>query len=301
MTLKAVQSGRLDKPRRVLLYGTEGIGKSTFAANAPAPIFIGTEDGTAQLDVARFPEPATWQDVFDAIETLRKDKHDYRTIVLDTLDWLEPLCWDHVCQQAKKPDIEAFGYGKGYVAALDQWRELLATLDRLRADASMDVILLAHSHIRTFRNPEGEDFDRYELKLHQKAAGLCKEWADAVLYAAYETYADSRDDGRTKGVSTGARIIHTERRAAFDAKNRYTLPETLPLGWDDFAAAIEAPAPVDELVAKVRELAEHLPANDAKKARAAVERADGDTRKLVQLVDWIQARIRTTNGQRKAS
>lgn len=298
MQLSAVQTGRLEKPKRVLLYGCEGIGKSTFAAGAPSPIFIGAEDGTAQLSVARFPEPSNWAEVLEAIDTLTSNEHKYRTVVIDTLDWVEPLCWQHVCEQAKKPDIEAFGYGKGYVAALDAWRTLLAKLDRLRDKRGMDVLLLAHSHIRTFRNPEGEDFDRYELKLNQKAAGLCKEWPDAVLYAAFETLTNT-DGARTRGVSTGARYIHTERRAAWDAKNRYGLPERLPLSWDDFAEAIGKPADVEVLLGRVANLKPGLADADAKRVAEALRRAKKDPVKLAKLVDWMIARTETnaTNGK----
>jgi hypothetical protein len=293
MSLATVRRGRLEKPKRVLLYGCEGIGKSTFAAGAPATIFLGAEDGTTQLDVARFPEPRSWADCLQAVEALTSEEHNYKTLAVDTLDWLEPLCWAHVCEQGKKTDIEAFGYGKGYAAALDQWRALLAALDRLREARKMDIILLAHSHIRSYRNPEGNDFDRYELKLNQKAAGLCKEWPDAVLFAHYETWANT-EGNRTRGVSTGARIIHSERRAAFDAKNRYNLPERFPLGWDDFIALIGQPGTVDELTGKVRTLLADLEEPHATTAASALERAGTDATKLAKLVDWMNAKIETT-------
>jgi hypothetical protein len=299
MKLDAVQTGRLEKPKRVLLYGCEGIGKSTFAAHAPAPIFLGPEDGTAQLDVARFPEPKTWSEVGEAVEVLGTTDHEYQTLALDTLDWLEPLCWTHVCEAHSKADIEAFGYGKGYVAALDQWRTLLAMLDQLRAKRGMDIVLIAHSHIRTFRNPEGDDFDRYELKLNTKAAGLCKEWCDALLYAAYETLTHT-EDNRTRGISTGARLVHTERCAAFDAKNRYDLPPKLPLSWDEFAAAIGGGiASVDELLAQVKEAAKLVVNGDEKKVPGYIKRAGRDPLKLAKLLDWLNAKIQTQPSQQE--
>lgn len=291
MTLSAVVRGRLKKPSRTIIYGPEGVGKSTFGADAPAPIFIGAEDGTAQLDVARFPEPKTWQDILDAVDELRLADHKYETAVVDTLDWAEPLCWDFVCARAKKPDIESFGYGKGYVAALDEWRVLLARLDALRAAKGMNIILVAHSWIKPFKNPAGDDFDRYELKLHNKAAGLVKEWSDAVLFAAYETLT-SDTNGRAKGVSTGARLIHTQRTAAWDAKNRYGLPETIPLSWGDFVEAVRAGSPAEP--AKLRELIEAVVATlgekNASDAKKALERAGDDGTKLAQLLDWARGR-----------
>lgn len=298
MTLGAVTRGRVEKPIRVLVYGTEGIGKSTFGADAPSPIFLASEDGTAHLDVARFPEPQSWSDALDAVRVLATEPHDYRTLVIDTLDWLEPLCWAHVCAVAKKPDIEAFGFGKGYVAALDEWRLLLSRLDALRERTGMHVVLLAHSVVRTFKNPDADvgDFDRYELKLNAKAGGLLKEWADAVLFAQHETC--SREvNGKTRGVSTGARLVHTERRAAFDAKNRYGLPESFPLSWADFAEGVAAHKPADakllraEIEAYVAQLDE---ADRAKSLAWLASPSASDPNNLAKFADRLRGKLATS-------
>jgi hypothetical protein len=292
MTLDAITSGRRKRPMRVLLYGTEGIGKSTWASGAPAPVYLGTEDGTAQLDVARFPEPQTWGEALQAVDTLTTQEHVYKTLVVDTLDWLEPLAWDDVCGKAGVDNIESLGYGKGYVAALDRWRDLLARLDVLRDKRGMHVILLAHSWIKTFRNPEADDFDRYELKLHAKSAGLVKEWCDAVLFAAYETLVAEKDK-RVRGVDTGARIAHTERRAAWDAKNRYGLPAQLPLDWSAFVEAVEvgAPASATALAARITEALEKAPADLAAKVRVAVDAAKQDAGQLARILDKLTAKL----------
>lgn len=293
MTLAAVTRGRLVQPLRVLLYGPEGVGKSTFASNAPAPVFIGPEDGTATLDIARFPEPRTWADLFDAIGTLGTDSHVYQTVVLDTLDWIEPLCWRHVCQKAGKPDVEAFGYGKGYLAALDEWRLLISALDALRRTKGMHVVLLAHAVIRTFKNPEGDDYDRWGLKLNEKAGGLLKEWADAVLFANYETLV-AKDGNRGKGVGGGARFIHTERRAAFDAKNRHDLDDRLPLDWEAFYQQIAERGPEAAtklraaMLGKVERLRAHKP-DAATKAASAIDAAGTDLSRLSQLDNRLTA------------
>lgn len=297
MALKNVVRGRIDKPVRVLIHGTEGVGKSTFASAAPSPMFICAEDGTAQLDIERFPEPRSFAEVLEAIDVLVHDEHDHKTLVLDTIDWLEPLIWEHVCREGKKSSIEDFGYGKGYVAALDQWRVLVARLDALRAARSMHVILIAHSWIKAFANPEGDSFDRYEIKVHKGAAGLLKEWSDAVLFATYEQ-ATVKDGTKTKGVSTGARIMRTERRAAFDAKNRFSLPFEMPLSWDEFWAGVKLaqPAKPEQLTARARELA--AVAGVAEKVEAAIVRASGDAAKLAQLLDWVQGRVQlSANGE----
>ena len=291
MSLAAVTRGRIEAPLRVLLVGVEGVGKSTFGAAAPAPIFLASEDGTAQLDIARFPQPQTWAEVIDAVRVLATEAHEYQTLVVDTLDWLEPLIWKFICERDGKASIEDYGYGKGHVAALDEWRRFLAALERLRKAKSMTVVLLAHAQIRPFKNPEGEDYDRFELKLNAKAGGLIKEWTDCNLFANHETYAVEKK-GRTRGVSSGARVIHTQRRAAWDAKNRHDLPEQLPLSWEDFAEAIAAHRPADP--AKLREA---IAANVAKLGDEAVtkwvaEKAPtADAAALAKINDRLTAKL----------
>ena len=296
MQLGAVQRGRVERPPVVLLYGTEGVGKSSWAASAPEPIFLDLEGGTDRLDVARFPKPESWEDVLAAVAQLTTEQHEYRTLVVDTLDALEPLCWAYVCQQAKQPDIEAFGYGKGYVAALDQWRVFTAALERLIRQRSMSAILIAHSWIRPFKNPEGDDFDRYELKLHLKAGGFLKEWSEAVLFARYETFAHK--DAKTKrvrGVSTGDRVIHTARTAAYDAKNRYFLPEVIPLvDWQSFVDAIAFGAPADAATLYAQALQMIAQVTDAALAttmRETVEAAKDNAAQLARIMNRIQGRL----------
>jgi hypothetical protein len=289
MTLDAVVSGKLQRPIRVLIHGTEGVGKSTFASDAPAPIFLCPEDGTARLDVVRFPEPQTLSDVYEAIDILMEEEHAYRTLVIDTVDWLEPMVWKHVCEKAKKKDIEAFGFGKGYTAALDEWRKLISMLDRLRMQREMHIILVAHSQVKPYNNPEGENFDRYELKLHNKSGGLLKEWTDAVLFATYEQ-ATYESGLKHKGVASGARIMRTERRAAFDAKNRFGLPFEMPLSFADFwqlaQGETEHQAPSLDEIHELAELANE-------DVTELLEKADGNPVKLSKLTNWLKAKIQT--------
>jgi hypothetical protein len=300
MSLASVVRGKQEAPDRVLLYGVEGIGKSTWAAGAPAPVFIPAEDGTSNLDVARFPEPDGWVDVLDALRILAEDKHDFQTVVLDTLDAVEPMLWRHICERDKKSSIEDYGYGKGYMAALDEWRVFLAALEKLRRTRGLGVVLIAHSWIRPFKNPEGDDFDRYELKLNAKAGGLLKEWCDSVLFAHYETYASKNErTGAVKGVSTGARVVHTQRTAAWDAKNRFSLPESLPLDYADYAAAVKAHRPADpsalreSIQVKLDELADNE--ITAKVAKAVAEAKD-DAEKLALINNRMTATLRARKG-----
>lgn len=298
MSLSAVKSGRLDKPMRVLIYGVEKIGKSTFAADAPDPIFIGAEDGTAQLDVSRFPQPETWTDVLDAIEELRTAKHSFKTAVIDSLDWVEPLLWRYICDRDGKKDIEDYGFGKGYTVALDEWRRLLAKLERLSVERSMHIVLIAHSWIKPFKDPNSDGYDRYELKVHAKAGGLIKEWCDAVFFAQYETFTVKSDrDKRVRGVDSGARVIHTQRRAAWDAGNRYSLPEVMPLSWDEFAAGVRRGQDAERLALEVNNLLQQV---DDKTRAAAVEwlgqNGNGkNAQKLEQMTNRLRAVI-NTNG-----
>lgn len=294
MSLSALVKGKQARPLRITMFGVEGVGKSTFGASAPAPIFLGAEDGTAHLDVERFPMPATWAEAIEAVRVLETEPHAYKTLVVDTLDWLEPMLWRHVCERDGEPSIESYGYGKGYVAALDEWRLFLAALERMRDRRGMHVLFLAHSWIKPFKNPEGEDYDRFELKLHAKAAGLIKEWSDVVLFANWETIAvaDKRTK-RVKGVSTGARLLYTTRTAAYDAKNRHDLPESLPLSWEDFAAALEAhaPAPLDALRAEVERKAKEVGGDVEKKALETLAASKTDAAKLAKLNDRLNAKL----------
>lgn len=293
MALHSITTGKLDQPDRFLIVGQEGVGKTTLGADAPSPIFLCAEDGTAHVDVARFPEPRDFGDVLEAVQTLIDDRHSFETLVVDTIDWLEPFVWQHVCAAARKPDIESFGYGKGYVAALDEWRRLLALFDRLRAAKRMRIILLAHAHIKAFRNPEGEDYDRFTGKLHDKAFGLIKEWADHVLFARFQVYTVEKD-GRSKGISDGARVLCTTRTAAYDAKNRADLPPELPLSWGDLAAAITAKKPADpaKLEAEALALAEQLgDETTTTKTNEFLTTNRGNAAKLAHLVNRLRALV----------
>jgi hypothetical protein len=297
MSLTSVVKGKISQPLRLVLYGPPGIGKSTFASNAPSPIFIGAEKGTAELDIARFPQPEKWDEVLEAITTLGTIDNAYKTLVLDTVDWIEPLIHAHILAEESKgkseakivTDIDSLGYGRGYNLAMTQWRKLLVYLERLCDVRGMNIILLGHSQIKSFKNPEGEDFDRYEMKLHHKASGLIQEWADEVLFCNYETYA-VETKGRVRGVSSGTRQIHTVRSAAFDAKNRHGLPETLPLEWSDYAAAVAKGEPAESaaLQAAITELLESADAALKAKVIEAVTKAGDNPAKLTQILNRLR-------------
>lgn len=277
--------GKIKTPIRCLVYGIEGVGKSTFAASADNPVFICAEVGTNYLDVSRFPTPQNFADIKRYIQELTHEKHEFRTLVLDTLDWIEPLIWDQIIATAtynkrgeKATNIEEVGggYGKGYEIALTEWAALLRGIDGLQAKTQMDVVMLSHCIIKNFANPEGENFDRYELKLNRKAAGRLKEWADEVLFASYE---DCQVKG--KGVSDGTRILRTERRSAFDAKNRTGLPYKLPLSWQAYAAARAGRPDAKSLIEEIRSKTAD------KRILKALENAGEDIPKLLKMKEYI--------------
>ena len=238
--LKSISRNDNTAPPRLMVYGVEGIGKSTFAAGAPDPIFILTEDGLGSLDVEHFPIATSLDNVMDAIGALYAEDHPYKTVVLDSLDWLEAII--HREMEAKH-DAKDLAYGKGAMIAAQQWREVLDGLNALRNDKQMTVILLAHNTIKRFVSPEVEPFDRYQPKLQERSNAVVREWADAVMFANYKTIVKKDDVGFNKtvarGISSGERMLFTTERPAYMAKNRYNLPDSIPLTWDAFANAIK--------------------------------------------------------------
>jgi hypothetical protein len=243
--LTQVQSGKRFAPRRVLLYGTHGIGKSTFGAGSDRPVFVQTEDGLGEIECDKFPLALSYSDALKALEALYTEQHPYRTVVVDSLDWLERLIWAEVCRQRSVENIEDIGYGKGYVFALTPWREFLTGLDALRNDRGMTVVLIAHARIERFENPETDSYDRYVPRLHKLASQVIQEWCDEVLFATYKVYTKQTDEGfsrkKTKGIGTGERVLYTTERPSHVAKNRLGLPDELPLDWHAYASFFHQP------------------------------------------------------------
>lgn len=241
MDLSKVTKGGTMKPPRVLVYGSAGVGKTTFAASARNPIFIPIEDGLGKIDADAFPTPRNYADVRQALDALVNEEHQYRTVVIDSLDWLEPLIWQHTCEKNSWSSIEQPGFGKGYVEALRYWREFLDRLNYLRDQKSMTTILVGHSEIKQFHAPDSEAFDRYIIKLQKSASALVSEHCDVIAFASYKTNtvkAEERGRVRTRGIGSGERVLYTEERPAWLAKNRFDLPPEMPMDWEEFAKAI---------------------------------------------------------------
>lgn len=241
--LASVQRTKRMRAPKVVIAGPGKIGKTTFAAMAPNAIGILTEDGADAVDASAFPLCKSLDDVYSAIGTLLNEEHKFETVFVDSLDWLEPLLHAHVCAAHKWDNIESPGYGKGYVAAADEWRNLLAGLEALRQQKNMAVILIAHDKIKRFESPLHEGYDQYVLKLHDRAAALVQEWVDVIGWANYQVVTTQSDAGfgnkETKARTTGKRILHVEPHPAHMGGNRFGL-KNMPLDWEAFAAALAA-------------------------------------------------------------
>jgi hypothetical protein len=237
--LNSIKKGKSIHAPRVFLYATHGIGKSTWAAGAPDPIFICTEDGLGSIDTSSFPIATKSADVMTAIATLYNEQHDYKTVVLDSVDWLENIIAKEI---EDTHDAKELAYGKFAVMLADKWRKVLEGLDALRNDKNMAVILIGHCEIKRFDSPEVEPYDRYQPKLQSRASALVQEWADAVMFANFRTIVKKDDVGFNKsvarGITTGERLLYTQETPAYYAKNRYELPPVLPLDWNAFAGAM---------------------------------------------------------------
>lgn len=299
MYLQSVKKGKLaDSPHVVLIYGPPGVGKSSFGAAAPNPIFMDVEEGTEELSVERLPKPRVFADVLGQIQELTVAQHDYKTLVIDSLDWIEPLVWDQVCQEDGKSNIELVGGGfaKGYIFALKKWGAMRDRLIALRQTKKMHIILIAHSQIKKFDDPtENANYDRYQIKLHEKAAALWREYCKAVLFANYETFikVDENNKRKQKAFADGARVMWTERRPGFDAKNRMNLPFKMPLSWESFEAACKQGRKPEEVLANIEELLKEVTDEElVKKISGHVMDANGDLQKLIA----FENRLRTIVG-----
>lgn len=225
----------------ILVHGVPGVGKTTFGCTFPAPILLRTERGSEAVSVPAFPGLAqSYEDVVEALNALMGGNHPYKTLVFDSVDWLEPLVWDYTCRRLEIDSIESAGFGKGYVEADADWRCLLGGFDELRCSTGMHVVVIAHTEVKRFDPPDSDSYDRYQIKLHKRAMALLQEWAGTVAFVNYRkalelTKKNNKDKTQNKyrATGTGERVVYLDERPAYIAKKRWSMPHEIYIGQDE--------------------------------------------------------------------
>lgn len=239
--LEKVTKGKIKRPLSMCLYGTEGVGKTTFASKTDSPIFAGPESGNDNLDVSRFPTPKSWTDLLAQIEALYNEKHNYKTLIIDSLDWCESLLHAELTALHKVKTIEdvAGGYGR-YVAVVNtEWKKLIDLTKKLRDEKGIGIIFIAHYMVKTFNDPmTNNPYDRYQMKLLEKSSALFREYVDIMGFATFEVATRGDPGKKGKGLGDGVRVMYTEKRPAHDAKNRFSLPYRMEFSFEALEAAM---------------------------------------------------------------
>lgn len=292
-----VTKGKQIAPWKWMLGGTEGVGKTTFGATCPSPLFVSCEEGSNELDVARV-SVENFADFTATIDALTADARGFErehelpqvaTVVIDTVDALEGMIVDYLCVENKWKDIEAPGYGKGYVAVHAVWRDVLARLERLQRATRVNILSIAHVHVKKYTPPDSEPYDRFDIKLNEKSSAILREWHDAVFFAQHEVVvAKANGESKKRGFATGDRVIRTEETAAWRAKNRYGLPATMKLDAGTYAE-IEKYRTRDHR-AELEVMLASVDAEKAAKARAWFETQANKSLALAKLAERINGK-----------
>lgn len=246
ISLSSLRRSGSAQPPRIMLHAVHGIGKTSLAAGMPNPVFLQTEDGLGMIDAQTFGLLRSFNEVMEALGSLYSETHDFKTVVLDSVDWLEPLIWAETCRANNWSSIEQPGYGKGFAAAIDTWRVVLEGFNALRDERGMAIMLIAHTAPVRFDSPEVEAYDRYQPKLQKAASALLQEHVDCVWFLNYRVsiLKDNKKDpnSRARAVGGGQRVLYTTERPSHLAKNRFRMPDSIPLP-DDPDAMWGAVAP----------------------------------------------------------
>lgn len=280
-----ISKGVIKKAKKVVIYGPEGIGKSTLAAGFPDPLFVDTEGSTEYMDVKRFERPESWQMIMDEVQYVIDHTDVCRTLIIDTADWAEKKCSEYIITKNQVKSIEDFGYGKGYTYLKEEFGRLLNMLN-LVIDKGINVVICAHAMMRKFEQPdELGAYDRWEMKLSKQVSPLVKEWCDMLLFCNYKTMVVNVDNrGAAKGKNKGQgqkRTMYTQHNACWDAKNRFDLPAECPMCYASIMTIIEGdgrgnvPVDIDDLFHKDPKIEQHK-SEPIPETRAAEAPADPD-------------------------
>jgi len=237
-------SGKRARPRRTLFYGKHGIGKTTWAAGAPAPIFLQCEEGLDDVGADRTELLTSSQAVSDSLGWLYNEPHDFKTVVVDTIDWYEKLVQATICDMESVPAIEKIGYNKGFGFCIPIWRNFFTWLDALKEKRGMNIILLSHSRIVRFQDPKTDGYDRYEPALHKTICPVVQEWCDEVLFGTTDVAVITKKEGfnqeRSRAIDTNTRIVYTCEMPTHLGKRRIPMPDQIGMSWAEYQQHIDA-------------------------------------------------------------
>lgn len=282
-------AGKLPAAKRIVMYGAEGIGKSTLASQCPDALFIDTEGSTTHMDVKRFEAPTSWQVLLEQVQYVINNPTVCKTLVIDTADWAEQLEINELCRKNGWASIETPGYGKGYQYSAEEFGRLLNKLTEV-INKGVNVVITAHATLRKVELPEELGaYDHWEMKTSKKVAPMIKEWADVVLFLNYQVNVVNTDGkGTMKGKNKaqgGRRTIHTTHTPFWDAKNRFGMPEELPLEYASIAPLFDGQEVVHTDVQEQFPKCEPAPRKSAPKDPAPEKKAGSDLQGFVAAED----------------
>lgn len=281
---------KIEAPFSVLIYGVEGAGKTEFGAESPDPVFLGSESGSNKYELYRFPKPKVWADVMRDLKRLENEPHDRKTVVIDSLDWLEPLVFAEVVRvegKGKTIDSSYGGFDRGKIVSVQHWREMMDQLEILRSKRKMNIILIAHADATKFKDPALQtDYLRYAPKLFKQSSAYLKEAVDAVLFMNFL----SIEDAEGKVTSQGVRYTYTEHRAGWDAKNRYNMPHRIDTRFAEFYK-YASPEPMEAIMKRIDDLAPRLTEERQAALRAGIAKAGSDRTKILAIEKALTSEV----------